>query len=747
MGAATIIEKYKGTGYVAENIYGAWWFIALWALLVAAGVTWMLHRRMKKASAVVLHLSFVVILAGALLTHLTSHQGTVHLRLGETTTTYLATDGHTYVERPLPFPLRLDTFRISYHEGTRAAADYISRFSIMTDDGEQTGMVSMNRIFSHAGTRFYQSSYDEDLRGSYLSMNSDPWGIPVTYTGYALLFVGLLWMLLDPKGAYRQLLRSPGLRRGALMATLLLTSGHLSASAESQTPPPTLSTESARLFGQLYMDYNDRICPVQTFALDFTKKLCGKRSYRGLSAEQVLAGFIFWSHEWSRELIIKVKSGELREAAQLAPFCSVDDLFSAADGYRLGPMLGEYYQGNHDKLHQEVMKMDDRLQLIMQLRQGPPLRLFPATVSLPGDSLTAGHGKQLSWYAPTDDLPATMEPERRQYIQSIFGIMTEAARQGNTARLDEALAKLQRYQKTYGGTSIPSPTKTQAEHLYNAIPFATILFMVNLTLGLLLLFYFIRQAITRPEAQPAAKSSPLSFRRIASFLLCLSWLALTLCLALRWIISGTIPMSNGYETMLLMAWFIMLVSLFTQRHFPIILCFGFFMSGFFLLVSHISQMDPQITHLMPVLSSPLLTIHVSIIMMAFALLALTFICGLTALLLSIFTAHRSRLASHLASLALLSRLFLYPALTCLGFGIFIGAIWANVSWGTYWSWDPKETWALITFMVYAVAVHDRSLPFLRRPMGYHLYVTLAFLTILMTYFGVNYFLGGMHSYA
>ena len=196
-----------------------------------------------------------------------------------------------------------------------------------------------------------------------------------------------------------------------------------------------------------------------------------------------------------------------------------------------------------------------------------------------------------------------------------------------------------------------------------------------------------------------------------------------------------------------MAWFIMLVSLFTQRHFPIILCFGFLMSGFFLLVSHISQMDPQITHLMPVLSSPLLTIHVSIIMMAFALLALTFICGLTALLLSMFTAHRSRLASHLASLALLSRLFLYPALTCLGFGIFIGAIWANVSWGTYWSWDPKETWALITFMVYAVAVHDRSLPFLRRPMGYHLYVTLAFLTILMTYFGVNYFLGGMHSYA
>ena len=164
------------------------------------------------------------------------------------------------------------------------------------------------------------------------------------------------------------------------------------------------------------------------------------------------------------------------------------------------------------------------------------------------------------------------------------------------------------------------------------------------------------------------------------------------------------------------------------------------MSGFFLLVSHISQMDPQISHIMPVLASPLLTIHVSIIMMAFALLSLTFICGLTFLLQQLF-------ASQQQELMLLSKLFLYPALTCLGYGIFIGAIWANVSWGTYWSWDPKEVWALITFMIYGIAVHDRSIPLLHKPSHYHLFIVFAFLTILMTYFGVNYFLGGMHSYA
>ena len=223
--------------------------------------------------------------------------------------------------------------------------------------------------------------------------------------------------------------------------------------------------------------------------------------------------------------------------------------------------------------------------------------------------------------------------------------------------------------------------------------------------------------------------------RYAKGLLLLCFLALTCCLALRWIVTSHVPMANGYETMLFLAWAVMLLAFAASRKFPVMLTFGFLLSGFFLLVSHISQMDPQITHLMPVLNSPLLTIHVSIIMMAFALLALTCATSLTALCMR-------RQAEHLQ---LLSLLLLYPALTCLGFGIFIGAIWANVSWGTYWSWDPKETWALITFMVYAIPAHQKTFRF--SLFTYHLYMSLAFLTILMTYFGVNYLLGGMHSYA
>ena len=291
----------------------------------------------------------------------------------------------------------------------------------------------------------------------------------------------------------------------------------------------------------------------------------------------------------------------------------------------------------------------------------------------------------------------------------------------------------------------------KAERAYNAVPFATILFMLNLTAGAALLAFTIWRMVRRNGADRLTQGGGRAAKAAAAagaVVLAISLAALTACLALRWIISGRVPMANGYETMLVMAWSVMLLSLIVCRRFRIITPFGLLMSGFFLLVSHINQMDPQITHVMPVLASPLLSVHVSVIMMSFALLSLTFVCGLTAVMLRLIRGRNAAsLTEQTESLALLSRLMLYPALALLAVGVFVGAIWANVSWGTYWSWDAKETWGLITLMVYAVAVHDGSLPFLRRPMGYHVFMTLAFLTILMTYFGVNYFLGGMHSYA
>ncbi len=507
-----------------------------------------------------------------------------------------------------------------------------------------------------------------------------------------------------------------------------------------------LPQESAKSFCRLNMVYNDRVCPVQTYALDFVKKLYGKRSYEGYSAEQVLTGFMFWYDDWKKEKIIKVKDGAVRERLGLEKYCSIEDLFNrgGSSGYALGPFMMEYYNGLTDKFHEGVSKLDDKVGLVMDLRKYAPLKLFPYTQ----DGTT-------TWYSAVDKYPSYMDDSRKGYMQQILPLLGSAAQKGDTSALKEGIEKLEKYQRTFGGNSIPSASRLRAEYIYNAFPFATILFMLNLTMGFLCLFYMI-WLMTRRGKEHSTNSVIMSQKDskisrpllVQALVLLLSLLALTFCLALRWMIRGTIPMSNGYETMLVMAWMIMLVSLLLFRRFPIILTFGFLLSGFFLLVSHISQMDPQITHLMPVLSSPLLTIHVSIIMMAYALLSLTFICGLTSLLLRLFRRKQAPgLEEQMTSLQHLSQLFLYPSLTTLGLGIFIGAIWANISWGTYWSWDPKETWALITMMVYAVTVHDQSIPALRRPLVYHTFMTLAFLTILMTYFGVNYFLGGMHSYA
>ena len=691
MAIATIIEKYHGTQYVSENIYGSWWFAMLWGILTASAIIYFFKRKVRRLSVVTLHLSFVLILAGALLTHLTARQGTIHLRQGEVT-----------VDEALPFSIRLDKFNINYHEGTMAASNYVSQFTVIDNDSEVKGETSMNSIFSHRGIRLYQSGYDPDERGAYLSYNSDPWGIPVTYTAYGLLFLSLVWILLDPKGRFRQTLKETS-RSAALLIVLLL----LPVTASAQR---TLPRETAEDFGRLYVVYNDRVSPLQTFALDFTKKLCGKRSYNGFSAEQVLAGFIFFPDDWNKEPLLKIKGGAMKDRLQLPDMCSVNTFFNHdMGGYILGPYLREAYNGNNDAFHKDVMKMDDRLMLIMELRQGKPLTLFPYKSGAP-------------WLSPTDKLPEEMTAENKTFIQNVFNLLFEDALSGNWQHFGNIVAGMKKYQEKYGASSLPTATQTKAERLYNSVPFATILFMVCLTMAFL----------------SVIRRRPVQWLSIG--ILALSFAALTLCMALRWIISGTIPMANGYETMLLMAWMIQLMALFLHRRFPIIITFGLLMSGFFLLVSHISQMDPKISHVMPVLSSPLLSLHVSIIMMAFALLSLTFIIGIFSLVMPKNT-ELSTLNSQL------STLFLFPAMTCLGFGIFIGAIWANISWGTYWSWDPKEVWALITFMIYGIALHDKSLPWLRNPKHYHLFMVFAFLTILMTYFGVNYFLGGMHSYA
>lgn len=738
MAAATIVEKSQGTDYAHAHYYGAWWFILIWAVLAALGAFYIIKRKVKCASTLALHLSFIIILLGALLTHVSAKRGMIHLRIGQPTDTYMAQDEEQGMkEEKLPFSLCLKKFEAKMHDGTNAVADYSSKFTVIDGDDKSEGEVSMNNIYSHRSYRLYQSSYDEDGKGSVLAINADPYGIPVTYTGYALLFISLVWMLFDPKGGYRKLLKSPLLKKGALITALILSMGNIQTlhaeSATGNLQNAVLPKETAEKFGELHILYNDRICPVQTFALDFCKKIYGARSYQGLTAEQVLSGWVFYGNTWASEPFIKIKSGEMKTAMNLPDYASLNTFFNREmGGYTIGQYVQEYYNGQQDKFHQQAADIDGKIQIIMELREGISLKVLPYTFTK-NVKATKDHSfikaGTTTWFSPVDKLPQAVEHQHALYIKNVFSLLNGDVKAGNTRRVNEFFVKMKKYQEVSSGNSLPTATQYKAERINNAFPFATILFMANLTLGFIALFYTIYRMTKKREIKALNIALPI--------LLGVSFLALTFGLALRWIISGNIPMSNGYESMLTVAWFVMLISILMQLRIRIVMVFGFLISGFFLLVSHINQMDPAIGQMMPVLNSPLLSIHVSIIMMSYALLSLTFICGIMGICLR----------SHGEELQALSRIFLYPALTTMGYGIFIGAIWANVSWGNYWSWDSKETWALITFMIYAVVVHTQSLPVFRKPLVYHIYITLAFMSIAMTYFGVNYFLTGMHSYA
>lgn len=539
----------------------------------------------------------------------------------------------------MPFQMRLDRFDVQYHEGTDAAEDYVSQFTIIDHGKQYSGKVSMNRIFRYGAMRFYQSSYDNDMLGASVYFNSDPIGIPLTYTGYALLFFSLVYMLFDPHGAYRKLLRLSHLKKGLMMMALLFALG--SSSAEAHVLPK----ESADRFGRLMVLHNSRICPLQTLAIDFTKNLYGKASYNGYTPEQVLTGWMFYADDWMQEPMLRLKGAEMRDRLQLPEYVPVSQFFnSAMGGYTLGPYVQEYYGGNHDAFHSQVAAIDNKIQLIMELRNGSLLKLFPYT-----------HKGKTTWFAPTDDLPNAMDREHQQFVRSICLLLGDCALASDYTQMDAVVGKMLKYQQKNGGASLPSDRRVAAERIYNRIPFATILFMVCLAMGIISFLYAIIRMCREDNG------------------------------------------ANNVGT------------------------------------------DAD-----PVLNSPLLSVHVSIIMMGFAMLSFTFISGLTAILLRLV----SRTAQpKMVQLLQLSLVFLYPALAALGIGIFIGAIWANVSWGEYWGWDPKEVWALITFMIYAIPLHARSVAQLRRPTAFHLFMTLAFLTLVMTYFGVNYFLGGMHSYA
>ena len=608
IGFATVVEKYRGTAFVGEHIYGAWWFSALWAVLTVASLAYIMKQHLYKRMAVMLlHLSFVAILVGAFVTHLTAQRDTIHLRVG------------------IPYHLTstsqitLKEFRIINYPGTDAPLDYQS---VILHGNEQV-LVSMNKVGNIDNYRLFQQSYDSDGAGVSLGLSYDPYGIAITYFGYLMLLIGIIATLLSRHTQMRSLYRK------AITVALLL----ISVNVYAEEKLPVIDKDIAHRMGSIQVLYNNRICPLNTVATDFTMKMTGSASWKDYSADEVFFSWMIYYMPWEKELLLnnpKKKGAEDRKA-----------------------VVEMFYNGQFTKI-------------------------FPYRI-----------GHAVNWYSPGGQvLPREIPVKEQFFIKQSMDFLTEAIVTGQRDRAFEIIAKIKLFQRDMIGDVLPSENKTQTELFYNKL--RSIKFPVFIT------------------AQ----------------------------LGLRWWLSGHIPLSNGYETMLFMAWVLLVLTIVLFRKFRFFLWIGPLAACCCLLVAMMTGSGSQITPLIPVLQSPLLSVHVMTVMCAYALFALQMMLGIY----SFWTSKLERITA-------LSQLLLYPAIFLLTIGIFLGAVWANVSWGNYWSWDPKESWALITLMVYAIPLHKASIGAFNKPRFYHIYMISAFLAVLITYFGVNFVLGGMHSYA
>ena len=707
MGFSTIVEKFFGKDYVSEVIYDSWWFAALWALTAIVSMLYLIRKKVyRRFTVMMLHTSFIVILIGAMTTHITSREGTLHLRKGEAVAAFTDNEG---VACALPFDICLKDFKIIHYPGTDAVMDYKAHIIVDSNGTEEEACISMNNIGKFADYRFYQSSYDADGQGTVLLVAFDPYGIAITYTGYLLLLAGLILTMCSRHSRIRQLLRIAS-RPALTMLVLCLCCGQARAGE-------TVDKEIADEMGQVAVLYNGRICPLNTAATDFVTKLCGKSTWQGMSANEIFLNWTIFYTEWEKRTIIKVKDREVQKILGInGKWACVRDFYTSQNEYKLKDKISD--ASLSESTRKAIRETDEKIQVVTMFYNSELLRIFPLS----------NHGV-IEWHKPgSTELPQDVGEAEFQFINHIMDHLVMSILAKDVTKAKSIIAKIRVYQKEKAQDILPSGALMQAEIINNRLLSATWSVFVCLIFSLLFCVMFFSR---RPDRRMRISHTV--------FVLLLT-IYITLLIALRWWISGHVPMSNGFETMLFMAWISMLLTLTLTRHFPVMKAFGPVVSSFCLLVAMLASGNPQITQLMPVLQSPLLTFHVVFVMLAYAILAIITLIAIQCLALRLRTSEMERMTA-------LSQFLLYPAVAFLAIGIFIGAVWANVSWGTYWSWDPKETWALITLMVYAIPLHQSSLWQSRKPRSYHWFVLISFLTVLMTYFGVNYYLSGMHSYA
>ncbi|MBD5204296.1 MAG: cytochrome c biogenesis protein CcsA [Bacteroidales bacterium] len=702
----------------SDALYSSVPMCVLWAIVGASAIVLCVRRKLwKKPALMILHLALLMILIGAAVTHFSGSQGTVHLRIGDAPTSQFIGEG---AQESLTFPFKISAvaYQTVYYPATSTPRDFRSIFCIADNDKTEEMVLSVNRTVEWKGYKFILKSVDSDGDGFTLNVRRDVAGTWISFSAYGLLLLGMIMYFFQPYSAFRNaLLTLRKIRRGSCAVLMILSFMIIYPSESKAMKIPENVVES---FGSLYALHDGRVVTLTSLSADFVSTLTGGHaSWQGHEPAEIMAGFLFDFSAWKKAPMIKVKEAELRQILGISGRkASFQDYLKAVNDGRLDisdpSVTGRFAE--------DIL----RFETVTRLMTGELLTIYPVK-----------EASATKWLTPASDLPRDMDEGEWLMVKRSLGHINHSVMTHDWNEADKMIGLIADYQRRVTGLDPVSEDMMNLERMYSRLGDALWLAVASLVVGLSFIFVSILYTDSKIRKK---KILGLHFVNIAAITAAgLMFLLLTILIGVRWSITGHLPLANGFETMQFMGWLLLGMGfVFSFREF-LTAGMSIFGGGLALAVASMSGGALSMGPLMPVLSSPLLSIHVVCVMAAYSLFLMMALSGGTALLIS-DDMLRKRLTA-------LGHVILIPALFLLAAGIFIGAVWAEMSWGIYWSWDPKEVWALITMLVYSLAVHPSILKIFRNDRFFNIFGVIAFLTVLITFFGVNFFLGGMHSYA
>ncbi len=638
----------------------------------------------------------------------------------------------------LPFSLKLNRFEVTRYPGSNSPSSYASYMSVIDDDVFDT-KIYMNHPLTYKEFKFFQSSYDRDELGTLLSVNHDPGKWP-TYMAYFLLSLGLVLNFFTHGSRFERLRLFLKKSKLALLLPLLIVSNtYLKADTQQYLQQFNTNTKlHVKKFDKLYVqDFNGRIKPMSTEAIDVLHKISRKSSMYGLSASQIMLGILAEPLKWEKVKLIKIKNEKIKEILHVKKsekYISFSQVFDKNGRYKLDTQINEANEKRPSKrgtFEKDLINLDERLNVFYLASIG----VFSKIIPDPND-------KDNVWYEPQKAVSFSwLDPKIKEAIYVYMQSVQEGISHNKWENANRALEVLQQNQEALASSLLPSKTQTNIEILSNKLQIFKNLISYYFILGFIILIFALLNIFS-------AKEYP-KLKKLFVALLLIGFLFHTFGLALRAYISGHPPWSDTFESLVYVGWSAIFAGLVVFRRSLLSLSAAAMLGGIIMLVAHLNFISPQITPLVPVLKSYWLSIHVSVITGSYGFLALGALLGLMGLSLMIFKNKKNqiRLNEQIRQLTAINEISLIIGLAMLTIGNFIGGVWANESWGRYWGWDPKETWAFISIVVYTIVLHLRFIPKLNTVYIYSVASVVGFSSILMTYFGVNFYLSGMHSYA